>query len=173
MKKNISDKDIVSTLSFGDNFSTFKFVLMWISIVICIAGSIALIIVSRIENNQDDLLAAFIPIVLLIVPISFLSFGFKRRKKIKLWLADAIILDASCELTVDYFDGLNSGEKVLIVFTYNSEQLIRMSKFRYQHPLTFSINGYSNTYKKYIGHNIKILYSPKYDEVMIPNQHIV
>ena len=35
---SIKDKDIVSTLSLGDNFSTFKFVLSWSMIVICIIG---------------------------------------------------------------------------------------------------------------------------------------
>lgn len=87
---SIKDKDIVSTLSLGDNFSTFKFVLSWSMIVICIIGFVLLVITSYTENSIDDLYVSFIPIALLIVPISFLCFGYNRRKKIKTWLEDAV-----------------------------------------------------------------------------------
>ena len=88
---SIKDKDIVSTLSLGDNFSTFKFVLSWSMIVICIIGFVLLVITSYTENSIDDLYVSFIPIALLIVPISFLCFGYNRRKKIKTWLEDAVL----------------------------------------------------------------------------------
>lgn len=56
---SIKDKDIVSTLSLGDNFSTFKFVLSWSMIVICIIGFVLLVITSYTENSIDDLYVSF------------------------------------------------------------------------------------------------------------------
>ena len=34
----------------------------------------------------------------------------------------------------------------------------------------YQIDGYNAVYKKYVDRNIKILYSHRYDEVMIPEQ---
>lgn len=162
---SIKDKDIVSTLSLGDNFSTFKFVLTWSMIVICIIGFVLMVITSYTENNMDDLYASFIPIALLVVPISFLCFGYNRRKKIKKWLEDAVLLDAKCERVFD-----NNLEKVLVTFTHEGKLFSKMSKFRYYKPITSMAIGYSDAYEKLFGHDIKVLYSPKYDEVMIPKQ---
>lgn len=170
MAKNetIKENDIMAALSFGENYSTFKLVLMWICIAICIIGSIAMMVVSHTENNYDDFIASFIPIALLIVPIAFLACGYSRRKKIKLWLEDAVLLNARCECVHDFLG--NGGEKILIAFVYDNEHLTRMSKFRYLHSSSFTLNGYFNPYNKLIGRDIKIFYSPKYDEVMIPKQ---
>lgn len=162
---SIKDKDIVSTLSLGDNFSTFKFVLSWSMIVICIIGFVLLVITSYTENSIDDLYVSFIPIALLIVPISFLCFGYNRRKMMKTWLEDAVLLDAKCERIFD-----NNLEKALVTFTYEGKPFSRMSKFRYYKPITSIAIGYSDAYEKLFGHDIKVLYSPKYDEVMIPKQ---
>lgn len=127
-----------------------------------------MMVVSHAENNYDDFIASFIPIALLIVPIAFLACGYSRRKKIKLWLEDAVSLNARCECVHDFLG--NGGEKILIAFVYDNEQLTRMSKFRYLHSSSLTLNGYFNPYSKLIGRDIKIFYSPKYDEVMIPKQ---
>lgn len=170
MAKNgtIKENDIVATLSFGENYSTFKLVLAWICIAICFVGSIAMMVVSHTENNYDDFIASFIPIALLIIPVAFLICGYNRRKKIKLCLEDAVLLNARCECVQDFLD--NGVEKILITFVYDNEQLTRMSKFRYLRSSSFTLNGYFNPYSKLIGRDIKIFYSPKYDEVMIPKQ---
>lgn len=39
-----------------------------------------------------------------------------------------------------------------------------------QNTFLYQIDGYNAVYKKYVDRNIKILYSPRYDEVMIPKQ---
>ena len=39
-----------------------------------------------------------------------------------------------------------------------------------QNTFLSKIDGYNAVYKKYVDRNIKILYSPRYDEVMIPEQ---
>ncbi len=51
-----------------------------------------------------------------------------------------------------------------------SAQFVRRSGSKKQNTFLYQIDGYNAVYKKYVDRNIKILYSPRYDEVMIPEQ---
>lgn len=89
-------------------------------------------------------------------------------KKCKEWLKDAVELDAYCEGIEDENTNILLRKfclKLKVYFKYNDKKLIRYS-------LTKLNDGYDVCLYKYTNKNLKILYSPKYDEVMIPSQKL-
>ena len=89
-------------------------------------------------------------------------------KKCKEWLKDAVELDAYCEGIRDENTNILLRKfclKLKVYFKYNDKKLIRYS-------LTKHNDGYDICLYKYANKDLKILYSPKYDEVMIPTQKL-
>ena len=127
--------------------------------------------VEPFENPVQPILAitglclAFIlpPVIFLIVILK----NEKARKNILLWLDDAIETDAHSYLysTTNAGRGLNELYKIKIKFKIDGKHISCLSK---DHPVDGGITmGYSLFWRKYIDKGLRILYSPKHEEVMI------
>lgn len=95
----------------------------------------------------------------------------RARKEILLWLDDAVETDAHSYLysTTSAGRGLNELYKIKIKFKIDGKHISVLSK---DHPTGGGINrGYSLFWRKYIDKGLRILYSPKYEEVMILKDH--
>jgi hypothetical protein len=85
------------------------------------------------------------------------------KRKIRLWLQDAVELKAHSQKfdTQASFPTFNFCYiKIFISFSYNHKKMSRYSGDK-------SHSGYDTVFYKYADKDIDILYSPKYDEVMI------
>lgn len=99
-----------------------------------------------------------------VLALALLVVNLHVKKCVKKWMDDAVKLKATTENGVDSF--LESayspfvGRSIKLTFIFNKKKYIKVSK-------TNIFNGTSWAFCKYIGREIDILYSPKYDEVMI------
>lgn len=85
------------------------------------------------------------------------------KKKILLWLDDAVEIKAYSKKTDEYWLGLGIATKIQVKFVVADKTYIKESTAK-----TFGgRKGYLGCYSKYADREIRILYSPKYDEVLI------
>lgn len=110
-------------------------------------------IVAFVLDHDYELLAASIVFYLfgIVLMALVLAEKIKPHKEIEKWMQDAIEYDVQCT-SVE-----KNGKKdaICVKFDYNGRTITKVS------------NGCSRYYTKCVGKEIKILYSPKYDEVMI------
>lgn len=95
----------------------------------------------------------------------------RQSRDIKKWLKDAVLLPAQAMELGRIENGIiyRTKIKISIKFFYNEQKIIQKSgaKNKIKENLFYINVGYDAIFLKYIDREIKILYSPKYDEVMI------
>ena len=105
---------------------------------------------------------SFLPVIWLVVIVK----NEKQRREIALWLQDAIEADAQTEsLGVWHPAGLFPSEKIQVAFDIGGIRYTRES----MNDQTWNglPKGYHRCWANYSNKKIKILYSAKYDQVMI------
>lgn len=80
------------------------------------------------------------------------------RRKIKRWLEDAVLLSAISKKLLSA--GIPSSSKIQIEFVYNGKKKKQVS-------LPGKLLQIQTIFSRYADREIQILYSPKYDQVMI------
>lgn len=100
--------------------------------------------------------------------ISFLAFIFIKNKKLVIkvrpWLEDAVEIKAISKKIGENRLGIQPrATKIQIKFTWNGIQHRKESTAK----VFGGMEGYVSWFNKYVDKEIAILYSPKYDEVMI------
>lgn len=145
---------------------------------ICLAGLVLGIVLATIQQiNDPDSVGSFI--VTLIVSIFAFSFlpiilfillhrNEKIRKEVEKWIEDAIMADAYIK-SIDKRAGvIISLIKFQVDFDIDGIHYTRTSEEEKQILFSFkSTKGYFPYMSSYIDKKVKILYSPKYDQVMI------
>ena len=127
-----------------------------------------------IDKDYALIMIVIIVLAFIVIYICLLVYLNKQKKQVKTWLEDAdiVLLDAECG---ESFDCLRyGGIRVAVTFVFNGQTIIKLSgnqKFscmgeNWYKPKGGNIRGFNNL----VGKKIKILYSPKYDEVLIPSQ---
>ena len=119
--------------------------------------------------DRDALSILLFPAML--TPLVIWAFVYARKmwKRISTWLEDAVELEAECVRTFGTTQ-MSGAIKIDVTFTYNGETIRKTSGLPSNSPQARALNGYSTYFTKYENKIIKILYSPKYDEVMMPKQ---
>lgn len=148
MKKN----RVSATLKFG--LSASKQLISYIVCLMVILGIflVALFIVFAYEKEYNLLAVSAVFFIATLVPLAIaLTSLLNMKKEIKLWMQDAIETDAYCVCV----DKRIFTSMILVTFNYKGEKK------------SITSNGYSWIFNKYVNQQIKILYSPKYGEVMI------
>ena len=103
----------------------------------------------------------------------------RLTKRIKEWLKDAVEIDAYCKY-IDNFKvmGQPTQIKIQVEFKYNGKKIKKLSGDERYNEGNSSMNlinkystktGYDWFFKKFADRQIKILYSPKYDQVLLLN----
>lgn len=172
MKK--SNPRIAATLKYGPSQPLILVVIMrimfYVGMVMC-GISFLLFMLGHFGVLESDGESALIPaavfFVLSCVPLIILIPRAVVEKKIRLWLRDAVPLTAKSQTVavreirarVTY-----KAIKISVKFFYNGEKHIQASGNPEKHNET---NGFSQAYFDYTNREIKILYSPSYDQVMI------
>ncbi len=167
MKESI----IESTLTYGYNMTRWK-------VIMCFVGGlvncILLFAVAINELMEDDLggMVVLLASGLLFGIMGVALFVIQKRikSKIDLWLADAVELEAFCTFSNDYVRHFNGSIKIVVEFDYEGISMNRVSGKHQYTTFGSSEDGYSRFFRRYVDKKIKILYSPKYNQVMIPYQ---
>lgn len=103
-------------------------------------------------------------LLILIVPINIIVNDRKNKKRIELWLEDAIETKAySIKTGENKLLFLPKGITIQVRFNINNRNYIRDSTVK----VFGGGKAYLTSFKKYADREINILYSPRYDEVLI------
>lgn len=175
-------RDVAGTLSFGVYNGESKNKL-WIEycivVVILIGAMTAAVIMITIErqDNPENLLIFIGSLLACVIPISFVLFivsliFFRNeviRKRIGIFIQDAITMEAySKVIDKKMWLGITPLIKFQVCFQIEGVQYVRSSEM--EKKTIFNLGkpkGYLSGFNGYVNKKIKILYSPKYDEVMI------
>ena len=176
MDKSIGKKyKIADSLEYGLVLSTGRMALFYGTLIFLFLSIIVMIIIAIIEPES-------IPYVIILSCVFSLGIAansfllithHKIRSKIKLWLQDSVHLTAISNAVGAY--KYNQGgfipttsTKLMLTFKYNGKQIIKYSGRELPGGSPQSSKyGYSRAFTKYANKEIPILYSPKYDQVLL------
>ena len=173
MTLKMDKRKIVATLSYGKVPSKFMvgvFTTMLIGSIILIP----IIIIMLIAEKQYQFLIISIFAILLGVFLSgyFLFHCYKIKNKIKLWKQDAILLKAKSKIVAEQWVpsyGIIGSKvaKISVTFKYEGKRIKMVSGEQGEKDLFHSKAGFDELFKEYGDREIDILYSPRFNQVMI------
>ena len=169
---NIDLKRIAATLKYGKFDGTDRkiYIVIYVCLILIIVGTIVgtvFLIKNAVDSqeNGNSIIGYAGGGVVVITLIGFFAYlvmrNEKARKEIYLWLDDAVELKAYSKKTGEYQPKAFSGYvyKIKIEFKYNGKRYSYFSRNRN--------DGYSDYWLYFLDQQVDILYSPKYEEVMI------
>ena len=164
--------DIETSLSQGNILKSNQFVFVYVGITLpCIffIFSIIFFILPIIEWD-NIMISAIVGCNIFMLFLFSISLYIKLKndrlkREIKIWLEDAIQLVANvkqldCCMSMPIFP---KAVKIQVEFKFNGKKCFKVSSTK----ICGLPQGYSSIFNKYINRKINILYSPKYDEVLI------
>lgn len=184
MEKMKIDKDlskIILSLSRGKfvGESRKKILIPYIMLVILFgAGIILAVTMFTIEYiNDKSILAEYVGALISItlgfsiVPCVWFILIYRNekiRKDVLVWIEDSIELNAYCKnLSIKYWLGIPLN-KIQVEFKIDGLHYVRISDNEKRRVLDFGRPaGYFSGVSKYVDKEVKILYSQKYDQVLI------
>lgn len=161
-------KDIAGTLSFGAIYTGW---VKWLMIFLFVS-SLALMIFASIIAFVLDSEMLIVGAISALFSICFfipIAINFKNCKRIKECLKDAVRLKAfaraiSTSMTHTLVFRQRT-TKLAVSFEYNNKTVV-MESGKKDVPCSI-VNGYSSLFNKYANKELTILYSPRYNEVII------
>ncbi|MDE5721884.1 MAG: hypothetical protein K2I30_03990 [Clostridia bacterium] len=148
-----------------------------IVIVLCISLMILSIVMLSIEqtHNPDSIVVFVVSLTAFVLAFSVLPITLtiliikneKVRKEVSLWIEDSVKVGAFAKsVGIKKQLGIFPCVKIQIDFDINGVHYSRESHSNHYKDKSFE-DGYYYIWSKYCDRKIDILYSPKYDEVMI------
>lgn len=165
---------IAASLEYGRYFSKWWVVFFYVGLFLSSIGFAIFILLAIEEANTVFLLGLFLPGLMSLASLYLIINNHKLAIKIKLWLKDSVELNAkSTEIDAyKYSAGISKVDKrkIRIIFVFNGKKIIKISgKPGYNRVFYNTKAGYEGIFKKFANKSIKILYSEKYDQVLILN----
>lgn len=178
----VKHSTIESTLERGKYFSGCVYASFWIVFYLVILIPILSLIFAIVYafggidlKYPDSVFQLTIPSGIAII-IAALWFRFlilktiRYRQNIELWLGDAVLLYAHVKEIDRKLQGRPSTICIEASFRYNKKKITKQSGC--WHKGVFK-KKYDLVFRKYAGHQVKILYSPTYDQVLFPKQNLM
>lgn len=174
MITNLKSEDIDATLKYGQIFASKRLRIIFISLYVLFGIVLAIVLTMLIlipltvgEFDSNSIVAIVfcsgMSIILSIIVTCVLLYCRSGKKKVDLWLKDAVLLQAKTKSLGEQmlFRGLMVRKAIAIEvkFVYNDLRYIRQSTYKGK-------PAYLPVFMKYANQTITIAYSPKYDEVM-------
>lgn len=180
-------KRIAGTLKYGrfDGASRKKFLIVYIIFTVLSIGlgfglGLTLVILDIQEQGYNgvthlgEILCCTVVVLILPTLFGFLIFCNERhRGEIEKWVNSSVELIAySRELDAlkDYL-GIKYSYKIRIEFEYEGKHYKYESAGKQIGGTDFSV-GYHSVWKDYLNKQVKILYSPKYEQVIVPKNRV-
>ncbi len=142
--------------------------------LILVVMGLGITLISLDQVDDPSPIAKFIMDIILYIVVflslSILSFVFfckneKMRKKVQLWMEDAVIIKAQSKKIGHRYTLFVPCPKIQVKFELNGIEYQRQSQnFR---AINKREDGYYRIWSKYADKEIMIAYSPKYDEIMV------
>ncbi len=166
MKNN--KRKIVASLTYGKGMSVVALILFT---VLLFSGA-GIIYLGVNAEGADKWVYLISGLLIVIAMIYCLFTGIQMNIRIKLFQKDGVELTAISSIpengvTCDQYD---CKIKIRVEFFYQGEKHVQISGEKWPYVKIISGLeglGYHKAFKNYEGREIKILYSPKYDEVLI------
>ena len=166
-------KLIVASLQEGKIIPRWGIGFLYFGIFLFLFMVVFSVCISIIENRYDVLMCLMMPGIGLPAFIYILIKHYRLLAKVKLWMEDAIECQAEAvtlDSQVPPWIGNRRAFKIQVNFMYGEERITKISgnptaKKRGLYDKLY--NGYDSIFKGYTNRIIKILYSPKYDQVLI------
>ncbi|MBO4989747.1 MAG: hypothetical protein J6D37_05395 [Clostridia bacterium] len=164
-------KDVVASLEYGERMPMLGVVCGWMLVILGIflgilpfCGALSL----EADEVEDMMIAVFIALPFSIACGCYLLIWYYRwNRKVDLWLQDAVHLEAKCEeMSRSRIGRSGTGYKILVRFRYDGKRRTVYSGRRRKGKL-MTEGGFGGIYYYYAGRVVDILYSPKYDQVML------
>lgn len=168
---NMENYKIIASLTYGKKISLGVLILIYIGLLLCVAMVPLAIFCAVFSTEYEVLICLFLPLIG--VPgLSYIIIVVSRENKdIKRWKRDSVLLSAHISEVDRIENGLTQSVKlkISVKFIFNGIKMIQESGEKnnkkcnifYIHP------GYDAIFLKCIGHQIHILYSPTYDQVLL------
>lgn len=171
MKYSENRKFIVASLQEGKIIPRWGIGLVYFEIFLCLFSVVLSVFISVIKNRYDVLMCLILPGIVLPIFIYILIKHYRLCAKVKLWIEDAVECWAD-SITLDSqvppWIGNRRVFKIQVKFIYQGKKLIKNSGNAKKKGIYNTLyDGYDSVFKKYTNRKIKILYSPKYDQVLI------
>ena len=175
MKKKYS---IAASLEYGRYFSKAWIIYFYIFAFFGLVVIGGIVFISIVESMYEMLLCLILPLLSIPVAVYVIFYYHKLSAQIKLWLQDVVELNAkSVEIGTYKYDVAMSRvnkQKIQVSFVYNGNKVTMYSGMP-GYEKTYAHNtkaGYEGIFRKFANKYIKILYSPKYNQVLILNDKI-
>ncbi len=160
-------QQVESTLRYGRNMPLHIVITGILAILLSCIMLILLIVFIIIDRELSLLLALFFPSIAIVGCSIFMEYIVRAKKAIALWKEDAVELEGYCIRAKNSKVKINGAIQISITFKYGEKNITRISGYR-EGKEDFNCNiGYAKWFKRYDNKYVKILYSPRYDEVMI------
>lgn len=164
---------VVASLKIGAIYTgLFLGFLYGIMILLVLLGCVMLLIPFFMDFYQyyGFICGAILAYILTVLVFICIMINHKNCKLVKKWSEDAVLIKAQTKSIGDavVFSGAIpiKVEKMLVIFEYDGK-LIKKESGSQRLGFFSSMQGYSALFRKYVNREINILYSPRYDEVMI------
>ena len=165
----ISNVDV--SLSQGRILNKSQLFLIYFSMAVCCCFPLLTIIMLLIQQIEWDFELALLMSSLNILAIAFLAVLIyikvkdkKLKNKIMIWLEDAVEIKAYSKKVGENRLGLQpKAIKIQVQFSLNGLNYIKESTAK----VFGGWDGYVGCFNKYADREVNILYSPKYNEIMI------
>lgn len=188
-------KDVAATFKYGKNIGTFLIVMLTLLLLVCVALIVMGIAFIVIDGVDSEYLALLVGVIIVgLCGVAFCAYVYylicKRYKEVNKWIEDAVFVDGICWFDGDSFDSVGS-TSVYFKFEYNGKCILKKGRRRKNYKknqsyycipgdifgsllistiLTYDEkDAYLSEMEKYSGKYVLLLYSPKYDQLMIPN----
>lgn len=168
--KKLPNKNSVESLEYGLVLSSGLLAVMYVILCVLVLAISTLIVIMILvpESMIYGLVAIICALIVLCVLIYVIVYHHKLRSKIERWLRNAIPCNAVCNrdssISMPYAP-MRTGTKLRVEFEYDGKTLVRLSGRRSEGTKT---SGYSWVFNKYVNRKIIVLYSPIYDQVLLP-----
>lgn len=180
LKAEIDISDIAGLLNYGTFWSESKkkiFVNYFGILFLCLFMMVLTVVMISIEYNQmsRSLIELITSIIMYIVIFSLLPIVLtimvmkneKMRKNVYLWMEDAVLVNAFAKCVgLKKQLGIFPSVKLQVNFKMDGISYSKESRSNHYKTKNFE-EGYYYIWSKYADKEIRILYSPKYDQVMI------
>lgn len=165
-------KKIVATLSYGKVPPAFL-VVIFITMLLCSIILVPITIIIAVGENQYDFLF-LLTFSIVGIPLStYFLFDYCRAKQmIKLWKQDAVLLKAKSKIIAEQWVSSHvmiqdKVVKLSVTFKYEGKKMKIVSGEQGKKDLFHPIVGFDKLFEQYDDREIDILYSPRFDQVMI------
>ncbi len=163
---------IIATLAYGKKYSIGFFVFLILALLLGVVTAVLSIICTILYTEYAALAGLVLPFICVPSLFYLIVILSKENKDIKKWEEDAVILSAQA-IEVDRLKNTFNNKakfKISVKFIFDGHVIIQNSEEKNKRVKNIWVNmnpGYDEVFRKFIGQSIQILYSPKYEQVLL------